>query len=171
MMSFVVGFILLVAALFAFGIVAENGNIRAADAEFSDIANRVANSVLELFTVGATFQETFGTTDSGVEDDLRYTKTLDIPVEFRGYEYTIAMRHSFVYVNSTGGEVQVRATTFKADVLLPSGSEVCDLNDHTICVLGGDVPAGSSRVTVTYQYRAPEVATPTEPEIHSITIS
>lgn len=148
--SFVIAVIILVASMATFRVVSEAGDQFAAHAEFEDIANRVAAAVLDAFELGAVLRETHGTVTSGSVDSFEYTKSLDVPAEFRGYRYTVTIDNQYVYVESTDDRIAANSTTFKADeVLAPTGT--CN-QSYIVCAIEGSVPAGQSQVDVRYLY-------------------
>ncbi len=149
--SFVIAFLILIASMATFNIIAESGDRLAAHAEFGDIANRVAAAVLDAFEIGSEARDTYGTVTSGQGPALLYTRTLDVPPEFRGFRYTVDLDTESVSVVSVDGQIQATSTTFKAGEVLPAPADDCT-TDHIVCAIGGSVPAGNDEVVVSYHY-------------------
>lgn len=162
--SFVIAFMILVASMATFQVIAESGDRLAAQAEFGDVANRVAAAILDAFEIGAAARDTVGTVTSGNVTPLLYQRSLDVPPEFRGFEYTVEVDARYVYVNSTDDSIRTNSTTFKADqVLDDTGSCAVTI---IVCAIEGSVPAGHDAVVVSYRYDPT-----TTPPVNKIEIS
>jgi hypothetical protein len=167
--SFFMSFVLLVASLYTFGLLADAGNQRAAEAEFQDIANRVASGALEVFRLGSSFRTAGTDVQSGNASRLLYTKPLDIPDSFRGYSYKIEMTGRTVYVNSTDGSIKVNSTTFKAEVTLPPAG-TCTTG-YDICTISGSVLPGTLRAIIQYEYKPANTPPATAQLVNAITLT
>jgi hypothetical protein len=162
-LSFAISFMILVASMATFSIIAEQGDRLAAAAEMRDVSNRVAASVLHAFEVGSNVRATQGDVDSSVVTPLVYGRSLDIPQQVQGFTFGLEIDSRYVYANSTDGSIRVNSTTFKADIVLaPAGT--CTAA-YVVCRLGGAVPPGSSQAVVTYMYDASGI-----PLVNEITI-
>lgn len=151
-------FVLLLTALAAFDIRAEQANTQALHVHFEDIGTRVANAVLGAVDVGAQRAAAEGTAPS---TQIIFYERLRIPTEIRGKDYTIELDSREVTV--TSGDVTETAPLFNLQV---PASPACAHTD-TICTLSGLTRSSQGYVLLKYEYKRGAGASPTT---NSITI-
>ena len=156
LLGFFMSFVLLLTALAAFDIRAEQANTQALHVHFEDIATRVSNAVLGAVDIGAQRAASEGTAPS---TQIIFYERLRIPTEIRGQDYTIELDTTEVTV--TSGDVTETAPLFNLQI-----PTTCRHSD-SICTLSGLTRSSQGYVLLKYEYMRGAGASPTT---NSITI-
>lgn len=145
LLGFFMSFVLLLTALAAFDIRAQQANEQALHVHFEDISTRVANAVLGAVNVGV---QRAAAEDTAPSDYIVYYERMRIPTQIRGQNYQIELDGVEVTVSS--GVVTEAAPLF--NLQLPA---VCD-DDDPVCTLSGTARSSQGFILLKYEYkRAP----------------
>ncbi|HEX9816987.1 MAG TPA: hypothetical protein VGB18_08405 [Candidatus Thermoplasmatota archaeon] len=143
LLGFFMSFVLLLTALAAFDIRAEQANTKALHVHFEDISTRVANAVLGAVDVGVQRAGAEGTAPS---DYIVYYERLRIPTQIRGQDYQITLDRTEVTV--TADVVTESAPLFNLQLPTPPA---CDHVDP-VCVLSGTTRSSQGFILLKYEY-------------------
>lgn len=108
--SHIVGFVLVISiatilmttTIFTFNVLVERKNKEAGEKIALDLANRIADSVVDAVTVIRNLRDT------------NYTKVIDLPESLGGKDYYIELTKDKVYVNTTDGFISVSSTLYSS---------------------------------------------------------
>lgn len=97
--------IIFTATILSFSIFIDNKKTEVGRDVALDVANRIADSLVDAVTTIRSLSDT------------NYTKCVDIPDKIMGKDYYIELTTDRIYVNSTDGRISVNTTTFNAEDL------------------------------------------------------
>lgn len=161
-LGFLMSFILLMMALYAFRLVADPANERAAEAQLKDISNRVAAGVLEMADVANQRASSIATVNS---TEVLYRKSIVVPTYVRGQQYRVTLASGEVTAVSLNGAYDAKATNFNLQAGTP-----CSYT-QPICAMSGSV-LSSGTILIKYEYKGSGTSTTcsTSP-VNCVTIS
>lgn len=151
--GFLISFIVLVATLYGFGLVAENARALNGTAQMRDVANRVSLGVQEALFVGTT---RVGAGPDAASADVRYQRVIFVPTEVGESRYNVSLNNTRIRVqlldrDPTDPSASVQVPTFNATAVVPAPGNPCTPT-YAACLLSGTAVSSAGQINITYLY-------------------